>query len=379
MRSSAARSLVSASAVALAGGLGLLWSCSTPEPSSAPVNQCATCHGAPSRAGTALDQAAPPGDLLGRTDPSAPGVGAHQNHLQASETHAAVPCTECHVVPPETNSPGHADSAGPAEFVPGPLARHDGRSPSYDAATYTCSSAYCHLDSEPNWTAPRSSAEACDSCHGAPPPSPHPENESCEHCHGAVMASADQFLAPERHVDGTVDLPEDCEGCHGTAASYAPPPDLSGSTAVSSIGVGAHQAHLTGGDFSRPVECSACHLVPEKVTSKGHLDETPHAELTFAGLATAEGRHPSWDRDALTCARTYCHGPVSASAPPSPEWTSEPTGALACDSCHGMPPATPHPQADECSVCHSEVVSGEPGNLSIIAPWLHVNGIVEVF
>jgi hypothetical protein len=44
-----------------------------------------------------------------------------------------------------------------------------------------------------------------------------------------------------------------------------------------------------------------------------------------------------------------------------------------------MPPATPHPQAEECSVCHGDVVSGDPGNVTIIAPGLHVDGIVEVF
>jgi predicted CxxxxCH...CXXCH cytochrome family protein len=194
-----------------------------------------------------------------------------------------------------------------------------------------------------------------------------------------MAAGNEQFVAVERHLDGKVDLPEDCFGCHGSKDSYAPPPDLSGSSLISSIGVGAHQAHLTGGETSRPVQCSACHLVPKKVTSKGHLDHTLHAEVTFSGLAIEDGRHPSWTRDGATCAGTYCHGPVSPSSSLPPVWNSEPSGPLGCDSCHGLPPATPHPQADECPVCHTDVVSGTPGNLTIIAPLLHVDGVVEVF
>ena len=275
MPSSAARKLGHALGLALGlgGGLALLGGCTKQEASRPYVNQCVTCHGSPDRQGSGLDQAAlelaqaaPPTDLLGNTDPSFPGVGAHQYHLQASYTHAAVACTECHVVPAAIDSPGHADSGGPAEFVPGPLARRGGRNPKYDAQAFSCSSVYCHLEDEPKWTEPVSSELACKTCHGSPPPEPHPTSEDCAHCHDDMQPSNGAFAAPERHVDGKVDLPEDCFGCHGTKQSYAPPTDLSGSAAVSSIGVGAHQAHLAGGDFSRP--CPARSRAPGTSTPR---------------------------------------------------------------------------------------------------------------
>jgi predicted CxxxxCH...CXXCH cytochrome family protein len=381
MRSSARRRLERAFWLALASGLALCVGCAQPQASPEPVNQCATCHGAPSRTGTPLEQAAPPGDLSGNTDPSTPGVGAHQSHLVASRTHAAVACTECHVVPEQIDSPGHAEGTGPAKVTPGPLAKTGGRNPTYDSVSFTCASTYCHLDSEPKWTEPMSSEDNCESCHGAPPPAPHPQSEDCGHCHGKVVASEDLFRAPELHVNGTVDLPadDDCGGCHGSQTSNAPPTDLTGSVSTSSIGVGAHQAHLTGGDYSRPVACRACHIVPKKLRSKGHLDDTPNAEVTFSGLALEDSRHPVWDRSTRTCSHSYCHGPVSPSSAPSPDWTSDPGGPLPCDSCHGLPPASPHPPSDNCSVCHKDVVSGPPGNWVIVAPNLHIDGKVEVF
>jgi len=195
------------------------------------------------------------------------------------------------------------------------------------------------------------------------------------------VASKDLFRDPTLHVDGKIELPneDDCHGCHGSEASNAPPVDLTGSTSISSIGVGAHQAHLSGGDYSRPVECTACHIVPKKLHDKGHLDDTPHAEVTFSGLAVEDHRRPVWDRETRTCASSYCHGPISAASSKSPDWTADPGGPLPCDSCHGLPPATPHPQADNCAVCHKDVVAGTPGDWVIIAPNLHINGKVEVF
>ena len=31
------------------------------------------------------------------------------------------------------------------------------------------------------------------------------------------------------------------------------------------MAVGAHQAHLTGGEFSGPIPCESCHIVPEEI------------------------------------------------------------------------------------------------------------------
>src|SRR4029079_6751665 len=92
-------------------------------------SRCASCHGDPTRAGDYLLRAAPPHDLLGSTDVSYPGVGAHQIHLRASATHAAVACAQRHRIPKGVASTGHADSARPAELVFGALSRTGDRAP----------------------------------------------------------------------------------------------------------------------------------------------------------------------------------------------------------------------------------------------------------
>src|SRR5688572_19140325 len=66
-------------------------------------SRCTSCHGDARRDGDALLRSAPPRDLLGASDTSYPGVGAHLIHLQASGTHAAIACAECHVVPETTD------------------------------------------------------------------------------------------------------------------------------------------------------------------------------------------------------------------------------------------------------------------------------------
>ena len=60
----------------------------------AELTRCTTCHGDASRGGDYLARSAPPRDLLGASEVSYPGVGAHQLHLTASATHAALRCQE---------------------------------------------------------------------------------------------------------------------------------------------------------------------------------------------------------------------------------------------------------------------------------------------
>src|SRR5476651_2493902 len=100
--------------------------------------RCAVCHGDPSRAGDYLRRAAPPRDLSGASTSAYPGVGAHSIHLDASNTHGKIACSECHVVPERTDSPGHADSARPAPIVFGALATSLDHTPAYDSVARTC-------------------------------------------------------------------------------------------------------------------------------------------------------------------------------------------------------------------------------------------------
>jgi predicted CxxxxCH...CXXCH cytochrome family protein len=336
--------------------------------------ECTSCHGDPARSGEALRRSAPPLDLSQQTATGNPGVGAHSIHLGASETHGAVACDECHTVPDTVDAPGHDDTARPAELTFGDIARTGGLEPSYDPKRRTCLDSHCHGEGRPTWTEPKTSAEACGSCHGLPPPAPHPQSDNCAGCHGDVIDADRRFVAPERHVNGRVDFEGgECNLCHGGDDNAAPPLDTSGNDEITAIGVGAHQAHLVGGDNGRPVACDECHRVPEMVDEPTHADGLP-AELAFGGVAVAAGKTPSWDRVSATCAESWCHTPSPADVHASPEWNVE--AALDCTSCHGAPPTEPHPQMTTCSLCHADVVGDD--DRTIVAKNLHVNGSVEV-
>jgi predicted CxxxxCH...CXXCH cytochrome family protein len=337
------------------------------------VARCTSCHGDPARPGDALARSAPPIDLLEQTLPSYPGVGAHAIHLSAGSTHGAVACEECHTVPADVDAPGHLDSERPAELVFGGLAKTGDRDPSYDAETRTCTDSYCHRDAWPVWSEPRTSQQACGSCHDLPPKAPHPQSDKCASCHGDVIDDERHFLKPERHVDGVVDYKAGpCSLCHGSDDNAAPPLDTSGNETVTAMGVGAHQAHLDGGENSRPLECDECHRVPEDVGEPTHADGLP-AEVRLRGAATSGGFDAAFDASNATCS-AFCHSPSPGEPRPSPAWNEAVT--LACTTCHDAPPPAPHPQMTQCSTCHADVVGSD--DRTIVARSLHVDGTVQV-
>jgi predicted CxxxxCH...CXXCH cytochrome family protein len=357
---------------------------------------CGSCHGDPNRAGDKLTQAAPPSDLAGSSDVTLPGVGAHQRHLQASATHGAVSCDQCHIVPSAWNSAGHdVTGAPPAKITFGSFEQNNNLTAVYSFTDHTCSNTYCHAyyslaNYMPNWVAQSDPAQTCGTCHSLPPPfvpnanppisaRSHPKITDCSRCHGAVIDSNRNFTAPGRHVDGNIDVvtPLACNSCHGSSASAAPPTDLAGNTSVTSIGVGAHQTHVTGGQLSRPVPCSDCHITPKNVNDPGHIDDWTIAEINFAGAATKGGHVPTWNRLTASCTDSWCHGPVTAGNT-SPVWT-DPSVALTCTNCHGLPPPDPHPQVAQnplvaqCWICHTNITQG----FGFVNRNLHVNGNVD--
>ncbi|MEO6600941.1 MAG: CxxxxCH/CxxCH domain-containing protein [Polyangiaceae bacterium] len=344
------------------------------DPQASVDTRCSACHGDSSRAGDALLRSAPPRDLSGASLASYPGVGAHLIHLQASATHSAIACTECHIVPKTIDAPGHADSARPAELVFGPLARTDHHSPSYDPIGRNCTDSYCHRDADAVWTEPRPSKEACGTCHGLPPPAPHPQSARCSACHAQVVDEDARIIAPALHVDGKVEFEfGKCSLCHGQGDNPAPPLDASGNSAVSARGVGAHAAHLAGGAFSRPLACNECHQLPREKSPEDHVDGLP-AEVVLSGVASTGGRVATWDAKAVRCSDSWCHSPGSAAAQASPRWTDR--TSLGCTSCHGAPPPPPHPQLQNCVQCHAGVVGKD--NRSIADRRHHVDGVVDV-
>lgn len=396
--------------------------------------RCTACHGSPSNPGDPVERGAPPFDTAGHQEVSSPGVGAHQVHLTPSATHHAVACGECHVVPQRAQDVGHDDDPGPAEVTFGRLATADGGLASrYDATAGTCASTSCHGPERTSgvWTSPRSPEDACGSCHGVPPPHPHPASQSCwvchdtlrpgtrdfldagthvdgvlqvragpldcAACHGAPppaphpqvvvcagchanVAPDGGFIDPGRHVDGVLDavLPTGCVACHGSATNPAPPRDTRGTTSTSAPGVGAHQAHLSP-STARAVPCGECHRVPAQVLAPGHLDGV--AEVAFTGVAASfGGAGLSYDRATNTC-RVACHdlsavlGRSVGALHPRPVWTQVGAGQAQCGGCHGLPPPPPHPRAPDglasCADCHPDMTG-----FRFSWPDLHVDGKV---
>lgn len=340
--------LLLAAAVAAAG-------CFVPREAPPQDDQaCTRCHGDSSRAGDATLKAAPPTDTKGNTDVSFPGVGAHARHLEATDTHAAVACAECHLVPQESGDTFHNDGVTQVRF--GRVATRDGGlSPGWNATARRCTDT-CHGASSVAWTAPRAASETCGTCHGLPPEAPHPQAGACEACHDQVLSGATTFRAPELHVDGVVQVSEAaCGACHGQGDAGVPPRALDGGTSVTNRGVGAHAAHLAGGAWGRPVACETCHVVPDRATTASHPNGGPAEVRAAVGYASATS----------TCTNA-CHGGAS------PAWTTE-AANLGCASCHGAPPPVPHPQVARCSLCHANAASDG----GIVDRALHGNGTVE--
>ena len=84
----------------------------------------------------------------------------------------------------------------------------------WDRGAATCST-YCHgatlaaggTNTLPGGTEVGSGQTACGTCHGVPPPAPHPPATACDGCHeGTVDATGAILVSSGRHIDGTVQL-----------------------------------------------------------------------------------------------------------------------------------------------------------------------------
>jgi predicted CxxxxCH...CXXCH cytochrome family protein len=165
---------------------------------------------------------------------------------------------------------------------------------------------------------------------------------------------------------GSPDAGGGCGACHGTAANPAPPPDLSGSGDRSRAGVGAHAPHLAASTWHNEVKCVHCHVVPAADDS-AHGKVVRPAQVTLQGLAAA-GVTASYATGACS---VYCHGAaLKLSAPRlSPAWTS--ASGTTCSTCHGLPPAPPHPAASDCGRCHLDVADAAG---KIVSASRHLDG-----
>jgi predicted CxxxxCH...CXXCH cytochrome family protein len=341
-----------------------------------PSDQCIACHGGPAH----LDGRPPP-DLLGDTDTSEPGVGAHTAHLDSPTLSHPLPCKTCHVVPASVAAPGHLDRTAEEKGTPADVIIQG-----WDPKELRCGGTYCHARSgaanpAPKWTQVDGTQIGCDGCHGKPPPAPHPSDTRCSLCHPGVNEAGDGFADTSLHLDGKVDLTPDtqCGTCHGREPDGMPPPDLDGNMETMFIGVGAHQAHVDSmlSETVKNASCDSCHRKPLAVLDEGHLDAAP-ADVRFdLGLGMTNGATPAWHRDdpQPNCTNTYCHGAtLTGGTKTAPVWTDQTDDYKRCDGCHGNPPPPPHTDVTNCSLCHDGV--GGAGSF-VPDPALHVNGTVD--
>ena len=339
-------------------------------PNADPQAGCAIgCHGTDT-------SNAPPKSISGAMETTAVAVGAHQAHMNAAPTwHLKVECSDCHVVPAEVGSPGHIDGDNKAELT---FSIRTGPNSTWNGTTCTTgchgTTAWGGTNTTPTWTLVDGSQSKCGSCHGAPPPAPHPQVQNCASCHPTMEENSLTFRDPASHINGKVDLVDPsatggCTTCHGTPTSAAPPKDLSGATTGAKVG--AHQAHLKQSTWHRDIACSACHQVPIAVDTPGHIDGDNVSEVKFDTM------NPAGTYAAGTCSNNYCHSNGRGNTG-TKAWTA--TGPLPCNGCHstdGTNQSGDHRRHanQKCSACHSTVVNAA---MTIINPALHVNGVHEV-
>lgn len=198
----------------------------------------------------------------------------------------------------------------------------------------------------------------------------------------ALLAAGCQKDHPRELLSRT-DVPI-CQRCHGGGGSSAPPTALSGETATTARGVGAHRAHLDGSAIRGPIRCGECHVVPD--VPEGHYGDgvtvTFGGSFTAGDVARARGATPAWDPDTLTCSGTYCHGATLTAGGQhrTPKWTLVDGTQATCQSCHLSPPVgrAPHDASmtlASCVACHPQTVDAS-GNI-LVAGGKHIDGTVQ--
>jgi len=377
---------------------------------------CVRCHG-----GVDNNTGAPPISLRGFVSTDSVPVGAHTAHLSASSTAHTFECDVCHVVPLYSWDSAHLDfnilsGTGATDSIA--EVRFHGlavaQSASYDHPTATCRLVYCHGNfgsgdtaNAPVWNG--HDQAACGSCHDVGGNSAklgqfHFYHISlfglkCADCHGSVVDTALLIVNINFHVNGVVDTivsdTSKCSGCHAPGAAGctrchggtdnqtgAPPRGLTGEIATTTRAVGAHTAHLNGGQNSAEQRCGDCHRTYTTVADSGHFALDSVAEIVWSGFANRNSG-ASWNRTTNTCASTYCHGNFTGGKTSNtPDWTA--SGQIDCGSCHDVGANPSDLQGIHglhistfgltCNDCHANVVDA---GKDVINRSLHVNGIVD--
>ena len=203
------------------GGI-LAANCNTCHINQGGPEACNTCHGSFADA----DLIAPPTDLDGNVNTSAPGVGAHSSHLFQPALMDSIACNECHTVPQQFSSTDHIDGTPNAELNFGTLASSGPSAPTHDFTDYTCSNVYCHGNFEfskdssayqfayeadkmegnnfsPIWNKVDGTQGTCGTCHGLPPTGHIAATiATCYTCHPGVVNASGEIIDNTKHING---------------------------------------------------------------------------------------------------------------------------------------------------------------------------------
>ncbi|NVN99922.1 MAG: CxxxxCH/CxxCH domain-containing protein [Geobacteraceae bacterium] len=337
-------------------------------PSGLPL--CEKCHGSATSTGGFYGTKGPGSSAYANES----GVGTHSIHIQnlnaprktafARFTSYAAPfsCNQCHYVPTGPFSPGHIDSALPAEstFAHVSSISHNGdtfgyySTPTFNAATKTCNNIWCHgagMNSNrgqgsyvglapanrivPKWNQEFLTGNGnadCTSCHAMPPLGATSQHlggvtlAMCKDCHNHVGGDGLSFSNKKLHVNGKID--GGCGGCHGNPPISSTIGTVDGlatpaQNALTSGQAGAHNAHQLLPQISS--NCNTCHngytrAMPSNTleigfnglggavttgTFTGYTNSVngPHWSATSAGTTLAKSNVKG-----VTCSNLYCHG-----------------------------------------------------------------------
>ena len=198
---------------------------------------------------------------------------------------------------------------------------------------------------------------------------------------GAAALAAACGETREGETGGTAAV--ECTKCNGGVdnGTGAPPRDTANGNATTSVGVGAHTAHVQAGSLGVAYGCDECHVTPATVDAPGHIDGVAQVVFRPGSLAVAGGASPVWSRGTARCSGGYCHGAtLQGGSSTAPVWTRVGQGQASCGTCHGLPPPTgKHAQhvdglIFDCDACHAGYLAG----VGEVNRALHVDGAYDV-
>jgi hypothetical protein len=173
----------------------------------------------------------------------------------------------------------------------------------------------------------------CATCHGTPPPPPHPpaaDLAACHFCHAQTVDAGGALAPGGPHMNGQVDIAlgsgggsTGCQTCHG----YPPPPPHPSSTDCAPChgdNFGAGQ-HMNGAVDLVPASCSVCHTMPPTTArhplhlGAGIFCTTCHAGFSETTIVPAQHLNGTvdvaipggtWTASSRTCSLS-CHSPLT--------------------------------------------------------------------